>query len=422
MSTITKNIVILLTGSGFSQLIPFIVLPILSRLYTSDDFGDLSLYVNVVSILVIIATGRFEEAILLPKKDSTSSYIMLGSIIAATIFSILILLLAIIIKYFVFSIYPADNISKWVLLVPISVFSISIYNVLSMFANRYRLYKYMSIGGFVKSAVTSIIKIGGGVKKLGAIGLVIGNVFGNISSALFISIICYRFKGYQLKYISLKKIRKALNIYTDFPKYNMPREIINSVSGSLPIFIFYKYFGNSVTGLYAMALALSYIPIQIFVQTIYQVYSEKIINDYNKRRAISKSIYKLIKIIALTFVVPFILIAIFAPNITVFILGDKWLESGIILQYLIPWHFVALVSKPIAFMPMLANKLKLEMIIDIILLILRIIALFIGVVLHDYYYSIVLFSITSVIILGIELRWFIYLAKKLDQKTLKLNT
>lgn len=411
-----KNIIILISGSGLAQLIPILVIPILSRMYTADDFGDLSLYANIVGILVIIASGRFEHAILLPKKESTATYIVAGSFIITLSFSIFLLILVIIFKIFFSHLLVDQRIAKWILFIPLSVFSSGIFNILTVFANKYKLYKFMSIGGFVKSITTSGIKVLGGIKKAGAFGLIIGNIIGNIFSMLFISIVCFRFKKYQLKYLSYKGITNALKVYVDFPKYNMPRALLNTISGSLPIFIFYKYFGTSVTGFYSMSLGLSLIPIQIVVQSIYQVYSEKIIKEYNNRIAIAKSIINIAKTLTMVFSLPFIILIIFAPDIIVFFLGDKWLESGKILQYIIPWLFMVLVSTPLAFIPKLSGKLKTEMIIDMVYLVLRIIALYIGVLINNYYYSIFFFSLVGVFVLGFNLFWFIHLAKKLDNQ------
>lgn len=68
-SEFLRNVLTLMTGTTIAQAIPIANTPILTRLYTLADFGLLALFVAVTSILGSIANGRYEMAIMLPKKD-----------------------------------------------------------------------------------------------------------------------------------------------------------------------------------------------------------------------------------------------------------------------------------------------------------------------------------------------------------------
>ncbi len=64
----SRNILTLMTGSTIAQAIPIAISPILTRLYTPEDFGVLALFTSLVTIFSVISTGRYEFAIMLPKK------------------------------------------------------------------------------------------------------------------------------------------------------------------------------------------------------------------------------------------------------------------------------------------------------------------------------------------------------------------
>ena len=68
-STYAKNVLTLMTGTGLAQAIPIAISPILTRIYTPEEFGVFALYMAIASILTVLVTGRYEMAILLPKKD-----------------------------------------------------------------------------------------------------------------------------------------------------------------------------------------------------------------------------------------------------------------------------------------------------------------------------------------------------------------
>jgi O-antigen/teichoic acid export membrane protein len=52
-SEYTKNILTLITGTGVAQLIPVAVSPIITRLYSPEDFGLIALYQSLVAIISV---------------------------------------------------------------------------------------------------------------------------------------------------------------------------------------------------------------------------------------------------------------------------------------------------------------------------------------------------------------------------------
>ena len=78
------NFAKLVGGTAGVQAIVFFTLPILTRMYSVSDFGLQALYMSIASLLIIVVTGRYELAILLPKDDEDSfSLIILVLVIAA---------------------------------------------------------------------------------------------------------------------------------------------------------------------------------------------------------------------------------------------------------------------------------------------------------------------------------------------------
>ena len=83
-----KNIVTLLTGTTAAQIIPFALSPILTRLYSPDDFGVLALFFSICSILSVVAAGRYELSIVIPEKDEEAANIVALSIFVSVIFAL----------------------------------------------------------------------------------------------------------------------------------------------------------------------------------------------------------------------------------------------------------------------------------------------------------------------------------------------
>ena len=80
---INKNIFILFTGSTLAQLIPIAIAPILTRLYSPEEFGLLAIFISLAAIFSPIASLRYELSILLPKSNSDAkdlAYLCFGII------------------------------------------------------------------------------------------------------------------------------------------------------------------------------------------------------------------------------------------------------------------------------------------------------------------------------------------------------
>ncbi len=68
-SNITKHVATLGLGSFVSQLIPIAASLILSRMYSPKAYGDWGIFISYAGILTVLVSGRYELAILRPKKE-----------------------------------------------------------------------------------------------------------------------------------------------------------------------------------------------------------------------------------------------------------------------------------------------------------------------------------------------------------------
>ncbi|MEA1954756.1 MAG: hypothetical protein U9O24_10240 [Campylobacterota bacterium] len=73
-SEFSRNVLTLMTGTTIAQAIPIAISPILTRIYTLEDFGIFALFIAITAIFGSIANGRYELAIMLPKKDNNYKY------------------------------------------------------------------------------------------------------------------------------------------------------------------------------------------------------------------------------------------------------------------------------------------------------------------------------------------------------------
>ena len=141
LSEFNRNVLTLMTGTTIAQAIPIAISPILTRIYTPEDFGVLALFVAITSIFGSIANGRYELAIMLPKKDENAINIFALGLIITFSMSFILLVLVVLFNEQITELLKNDEISVWLYFVPIAVLFIGLYNMLAYYNNRKKYYK-----------------------------------------------------------------------------------------------------------------------------------------------------------------------------------------------------------------------------------------------------------------------------------------
>ncbi|MGJ0359272.1 lipopolysaccharide biosynthesis protein [Aliarcobacter cryaerophilus] len=332
-SEFTKNVVTLMIGTAVAQAIPIAISPILTRIYSPDDFGVFAIFIAIVSILGIISNGRYELAIMLPRKDEDAINIFaLGFIVTCTV-SIFMLILVFIFNDYFKSLFNNEDIGFWLYFVPIAVFFTGLYNILNYFNNRKKNYTDLRNAVIIKSIVLAIVQLGIGFFKNGASGLISGqllsNMFANIK--LFKNILKDKLL---ISKISKVKIFALAKKYKDFPKFNLPSSLADTFTQQLPFLILPKMFDLSIAGYFSLSQKLIALPSSLIAKSFSQVYFQKISENKNKRiknMPILLSTINKLFFLALPFSIS---IFFYAPDIFKIIFGDKWIISGEIAKFL----------------------------------------------------------------------------------------
>lgn len=81
-SKFAKNVLTLMTGTGVAQIIPLAISPLLTRLYSPNEFAIFAMYSAILAIFSVIACFRFEIAIPIPKEEKEAFELVLLAVIS----------------------------------------------------------------------------------------------------------------------------------------------------------------------------------------------------------------------------------------------------------------------------------------------------------------------------------------------------
>src|SRR3954447_8520119 len=146
-----KNVAVLASGTAMAQVLTVLAYPILMRLFTPDQFGLFALFGALNMTFVVVASGRYELAIVLAKTEQEAANLLalsLGIVVAVSAASGLAVwafgdpllnLLG----------YQELNALVWFL--PLMILTNTAAQVLSVWATRQQAYKRLSLSTISRS-------------------------------------------------------------------------------------------------------------------------------------------------------------------------------------------------------------------------------------------------------------------------------
>jgi len=406
-----KNVATLISGTTFAQAFSILIYIFLSRIYTDEDFGVFGLYMNILNICIIFSTAKYELAILLPKSERESSNLLGLSGLISLVVSLLLLLIVIPFNAQISRLLGSEEISTWLYYIPLSTLLVGLFTSFRNYSNREKRYKLIAGANIGQSLGNSLMKLLLGVLIVGAAGLIYGVIFGQLVGFLVFMAFHFHFNSHKVSWLKLSEMRRLARQYSLFPRYNMWQGLINNLSGALPVFIFSAFFSTAIAGIYTFGYMILYRPVSLVANAFYQVMFQRFVEKQHHEASILPEVKLFIKRTSQVFILPFLLMGIFAPQVFGFLFGADWVEAGRYAQILLPWIFMVSLVMPLSFIPDLYKKQRVAMIIDGIKLVARLAGLAVGVIMNNVYIGLVLYSGLSTLTIAYSLYWYIQLVK-----------
>lgn len=419
MKELIKNSATLLSANAISQGIAFAVLPVIARFYSPDELGILALFLGIEGILSVIANGKYESAIVLSKSKLMAANTFNLCFLINAVFSLLILIVLLLGSHQILSILHYESLEGLIFYLPFFVFIVAFAQASIFWFNYNKRFALTARYTLWQGLVNNGLKVGSGFLKAGLTGLVWANL-----SSHFISILsCFTRKETwnQLFHFNKKEILAAASDHRKFPLYTLPHTFINMVSGSLPILLLSGYFGMAEIGLFSMGITLGARPINLLSNSLDQILFQKIAEKVNRKEAVWESLYKSLSKIFFFILPLFIAVYFLVPYIIKFFLGSQWEQSSLYVQILIPWFFVNLFAASLSSIPFVFGKQHIALAIEIVYIVLRFLALCVGIYMHSFVWAIILFSIVSTTVVVVQLMWFLFLVRNYERKLFRLK-
>nr|WP_294858240.1 oligosaccharide flippase family protein [uncultured Fluviicola sp.] len=354
-SDFVRSVLTLMTGTAIAQLIAYLIYPILTRIYSTADIGELGVYTRLVAFITAFATARYELTLPIAKQDNHAFSLYRLSFRISLISLSTILLLG-----FLYYLFKPVDLSNYVFLIMVVLSSyIMVWiNLGTSWSVRKKLFHQISIQRVVNALSVNGLRLFFGLAHLGSFGLILGSLLGSFAS-IFVFIrtfISEKRVFYPTK--DIKRFRILAREYKSFPLINLPHTLLDLGVDLIIAALIVIYYGKDVFGSYSHAYMMLKLPLVFFGQSIGQVFFNRCSEMINKQQDIYPLVRKTIRTLFLIALVPFTILFFYGAPIFTFVFGNQWAESGRIAEILAPALLLNFLVSPISTLALILSKQK----------------------------------------------------------------
>ena len=338
-------------------------LPLLTRIYSPEEFGALAVFVAVLGIFSALSSLRYNVAIPLPRTDGLAANLMALSVFLVTATALLATLMFVGPTERWAAIFGSD-ISPYLWLIGIGVLIEGLYTTIWYWATRKKAFRQISVTR-VEQAVGGVgAQIGLGYLGFGAWGLVIGQVISQGAGFIGLALRSLRGEARSLASIRVSRMRQAALLYSRYPRYSALEALANTAATQIPVIVIVVFTGSAELGLLALAMRIMQAPISLVGTAVSQVFYSQAVEE-NRTGKLAEFTASILGGLIKIGWGPLLFAAIVAPTLFPAIFGTEWRRAGELLAWVTPWYMLQFITYPISLVLHVTGNLRVSLVLQL---------------------------------------------------------
>lgn len=359
-----RNFVMMLSGNTVGQVIPLVIAPILTRLYSPDEYAVFANFAAIAGMFGIVAAGRLEVAVPIPKEKKEAQNIVYTGLLITCVITLITTVFPIF-QEEVGRFYEDNAIAEQMYLIPISVLLLGLYAMSTNWVLRHKKYSALAANRILIPLANNGFSAVLGYIGWGVEGLIFGWLAGQLLGMLLLVFVIDRkidFKEYRLPIA-----KKTLKEYKDFPLINSLHAFTDMFANQFILFwILSSYFGMFELGLFAMMNRYVRAPIRLVSSSVSQLFYSESADSKNNDRAMMPIFLRTVRISTL-FAIPFLIVVLAAgPVLFGWYFGAEWRASGVYAQCIVLILFTSFISSPVSGTPIIFGQQRTAYLISVV--------------------------------------------------------
>ena len=355
----------LTSGTVIAQGILALSLPVLTRLYSPEDFNLLAVYTSILTLLFVVSCFRYNIAIPIPDDDKVGMNLLVLSLCAGIAFSVAIALAVLIAPAALARLLgqPAFEPDLW--MVPVGLLVSSVYDALQFWGSRKKRFALITQTRVTRAVGGAGSQIALGGIQASAFGLIMGQVVYSGLGAVGLLGSLIRNDRAAVRAISRSSLVRTAFDYRKFPIFSVPEALFNSAGLELSILIIAATAVGPEAGFLMLAMRVMGLPMGLVGASIAQVYLAEASQKLREGELASFT-RRMMWVLVRTGAPLLGLAAIACPFLFPLIFGSEWARAGVIVAWLAPMCILQFVAAPVSMVLHVIGKLAAAMWLQII--------------------------------------------------------
>lgn len=329
------------TGTAAAQALVFATRPVLTRLYSPEAWGVLTLFITAITFLSAVASGGYRYAILLPARADDAAGVAALSLGGA-------LLTGLVTAAGVAVAQAAGWLAPdplWWLLPPAIVFLEGGLTA-ETWMTRYDRFAPVSASRITQQIVTVGVHLAAGLAGAGAGWLVGGTAAGYVASGALVGMWLAWRGGPMASLWRWRRIGMLARRYVRFPLFSAPAALLNLVSTRIPVFVLAAVATPADVGQFGIAFGSLALPLGLVTGSVGQVFFVRAAEASRDGDLSGLTRGVLRGLLAVT-AFPCLAVLAAGPTLFAFVFGDVWATAGVYARVLAPWTLAASIAAPL---------------------------------------------------------------------------
>lgn len=361
-----KGVLSIGSGNIIGQGISIITVPILSRIYSLEAYGEYGVITSFAIIITSFATLGLMSAIMAPKDGDESNSVFTAAFWTQLVLSSFLFIVFLLISPF-HKLYNIDG-SYYLSLVMSWLFVLfsNVKNVLYVSVNRKRMNKTLLWNPIIGGLGNIFVALPLGLLGFGYEGFMIAII---LSESIMCIQMLLKYNPLQRNF-SFKKYVDILKKYKDYILFQCPANVVQTYGTQYPVQFLSSKFDSNALGGFSMCEKLLKYPTTLIASPISMVYFRTAYTYSAKGHSIAELTYKMITKLMLVAFGPLVIIIFYGEPLFSFVLGSKWGVAGTMASILIYQYVLLFCAKCVSYCRVSIGRQKDNLLFYIINLVL----------------------------------------------------
>jgi O-antigen/teichoic acid export membrane protein len=370
-----SSVGVLVGGTGFAAAISAVMLPILTRLYTPQDFSLLAVLTAMISIMSVVACLRFDIAIPIPEHDNEAANIL--ALAMVSVFAVVIVLSGVLFAMpaTVLARFRQPNLGYNLWIVPVGVAAVAITSALQYWLVRKKDFHAIARNRIAQASAAAATQLSFGGLNGMALGLVLGPTVGSSAACAGLAYRIARTEKNLFKRVSWRQMQSAFLGYHRFPKYSTLEALSNSAGIQLPIIMIAALAHGPEAGFLSLAMFIIQAPMGLLGTAIGQVFLSRAPQEHRLGQMgifTTGILGGLLKV----GVGPLIFGGLLAPDLFTKVFGEDWRRAGILMAWMTPWFVMQFLASPVSTALHVVNRQRAALLLQLFGVVIRVAAVY----------------------------------------------